>query len=178
MKTWSVERKGKLERVLIFYTGLTVFSLIVYGIASIMSLGLFSYVGFLSVTWILWIPIALIALYRILKSKIAREISLDKEMLLIVFKKDEKLEIPIDNLAYAITHTHSNHVGLTMFKKFEGSRGQDVFKKVTELIGRKVTFSWKKQQLLEIRDAFDEMGITQTKADNQDLPLWERILSN
>jgi hypothetical protein len=132
----------------------------------------------LSGTSIFWIPIALIALYRISKSKIAKEVSVLSDKLVIVFNKDESIEIPIVNLAYAITEAHKTHIGLTFFKKFEGSRGQDVFKKVTELIGRNITVAWKKEQILEIKSTLEKLEITKTTAQNQDLPLWERILSN
>lgn len=178
MITWGVKRKGKIERLIIFYMGLTVFSAIVYVVVALMSHIRYSYIEFMLSTSIFWIPIALIALYRISKSKIAKEISIHNDKLTISFKKNVTVEIPLKDLAYAVTDVHKSHVGLTFFKKFKGSRGQDVFQKVTELIGRKLTVAWKKRDLLDIKDTLDELNVTQTQAENRDLPLWERILSN
>jgi len=178
MKNWTIKSTGKLERILIFYVGLFSFLFVFYAIASRAASGDYSFGNFLASFAIFWVPVALIALYRILKSKIPSGISISDLELKIEYSKKEKIEIPLEGLAFAVTNHHKSHIGLTIYKKFEGSRGQDVFKKVTELIGRNFTMAWKKEQLQEIHDSLKSAAVTETKADNRDLPLWERILSN
>jgi len=120
-----------------------------------------------------------VTLLRLLKSKIAIKVELNSqsEILKCYFSTKKFEEIPFDALAFAFTERYS-HNSLTIYKTFLGTREQLVKKKLTELIGLRVTLSWQKKQLREIAFKLEKQGIHKTLADNRDLPLWERIISN
>ena len=117
---------------------------------------------------------------KLLSSKIAREILIENEAerVKVIFSKTNQIIIPFEMLAIAISNSHSSHIGLTLYKTYAGTRGQLVKNKVVELIGLDLTFSWKKQQVLAIVEELQKLNILEVKAENRDLPLWERIISN
>ena len=110
---------------------------------------------------------------KLIKSKIPREIQIDSknEICTIIYSANDKVETPFENLGFA-----ENASSLTLYKTFVGTRGQDVFNKITEIIGLQLTLSWKIVHIREISDELTKQGILQTKADNRDLNLWERLI--
>jgi hypothetical protein len=161
MKEWNA-RKGRIEKILIIDVGLT------GAIVAIRPLILFA------------IPIWIIFTKRLITSKIPKSIKIDHQNaeLSVIFSSKSKLTLSFDELGFAVSNKFKSHIGLTIYKIFLGTRGQLVTKRITEIVGLNFTTSWKKNQVAEIIEELEKLGIVKTKAENRDLPLWERLLSN
>ena len=85
------------------------------------------------------------------------------------FSKKNIVKINLTDLAYSFSNKQADHNSVTFYKSFVGTRGQMVYKKVTEVIGINYTLSWKKQQVNEIQSVLSDLGIQQRVADNDDL---------
>ena len=179
MKKWKVRFSGRLERMLIFYIALLMLVLWQFpGVIAEVDSENFVIALFI-VLFFGW-PFITVTANKLIKSKIAREIQLDmtNNNCQLVFSKKNVMDIPFDQLAYAVVGNHKSHFALTIYKTYIGSRGQTVFTKATEIIGLRVTFSWKVRQITEIANELEILNIEKIKASNKDLPLWERIISN
>jgi hypothetical protein len=185
---WKVFLKGKLERFLIFYISL--FSIVLWflltegGGATVFAEtesepDSASWGMFIVFFCLFGIPTLAATLPKLFKSKIPEKIVIDEETekLRIHFSKRNIKELPFDGLTYALTERWG-HNSLTFYKTFIGTRGQLVNNKMTELIGLTFSLSWKKSQIREISKELQKQGIRITLAENRDLPLWERIISN
>lgn len=173
-KVWKVLTNGIIERIIIVYTGLliaTYFFLLYQGYNLFKMTG--DGFGWVILTALFWVVIIIGTFRKLIKSKIPVEIQIDSknEICTIIYSANDKVETPFENLGFA-----ENGSLLTLYKTFVGTRGQDVFNKITEIIGLQITLSWKTVHIREISDELTKQGILQTKADNRDLNLWERLI--
>jgi len=176
---WRVKSKGRIERIIIFYSGLT-----------LMALGPLAYYGIypwnMDFSWnidfgtaffifIFLLPVLHTTLFRLLSKRIPKEIELDikNQVCRITYSSTNKKEIQFENLAYS-----KNNFSLSLYATFIGTRGQRVFTKLTEIIAFDITFSWRKKDLNGIVNELIKLGIPKTKSDNSGLTLLERLISN
>ena len=184
-QTWKVKYKGRVERILIFYFFLGGILLLIIGwndpgLETTRSMSKMDFTMLLIFTSFIWIPVLVVTLKKLFASNIAGEITIDREenFCRIAFSKKNIVKINLTDLAYSFSNKQADHNSVTFYKSFVGTRGQMVYKKVTEVIGINYTLSWKKQQVNEIQSVLSDLGIQQRVADNDDLSIWERIISN
>ena len=179
-KTWKVYNKGKAEQILIVLGGY-----IFFGYLILAALGVWrrarindSLQEILILVSVASIPILLVMLKRILKSKTPIEITLnsDSQLLVLVYSKEKRKEIDFSNLAYSII-TKSRSRVLTFFSTYIGTRGQTVYQEEVEIYGIKYSSSWTIEIINEIIEKLVEVNIEHTYPRNKNLPLWERMIS-
>jgi len=186
MKEWKVKYSGRLERIFIFYFGLSLlFGALILsgsptkreGLRDMSDSG--NFWAFLIILTPFWLPVVLVTLSRLFKSKIAKAIVVHHENheVEIHLNKKKILKVRFDQLSFAVSGNNF-HRGVTFYRTYIGTRGQLVTQKITEVIGVKYTLSWKMSQLVEIVNELRANQINETKAENRNLPLWERIISN
>lgn len=150
---------GRLERLLIFYGGLILMS---YFLRFLIILGIFI------------IPITL---KRLLSDKLVRQVSIDddKRILNITYRKST-MEIPFDELAFALDSEHRNFNELTIYRTYIGTKGQVVNNYITDITGMKRTTSWKMSQVTSIANELNNRELRSFKPTHKELPLWERFI--
>ena len=186
---WTVFINGKIERSLIFYLSLATmvsWYVLIEGEGLIiffdsdpehgLGIGFWAFIFFF---FLFGVPTLSVTLPILIKSKIPKMLVIDTKAgkMIIHFNKKNITELNFDELTYSITE-HKLHNSLTLYKTFIGTRNQPVNKKLTELIGMNFSLSWKKYQVREISKELKKQGIKTILAENRDLPLWERIISN
>ena len=177
---WRVKSKGRIERIIIFYSGLTLMAL-----GGLASFGIYPWekdfswnIDFVDISFffvIFLLPVLHTTFVRLLSKRIPKEIELDSinQVCRIIYSSTNKKEIQFENLAYS-----KNNFSLSLFATFIGTRGQRVFTKLTEIIAFDITFSWRKRDLNGIVNELIKLGIPKTKSDNSGLTLLERLISN
>lgn len=184
MKTWNVKSKGRIERIIIFYFFLSsiIVSFLLYAfrrnridIVSVNSDELFP----LLLTFApIWIPLLVVTLNKLLRARIPKEITFsDQKTLIIRYNKREHEFIPFENLAYSHSDLTKNHISLTFYKTFVGSRGQVVYNEKIQMIGMRWTLSWTTEQIKEVIGHLKQLEIERKKSNNENLSLFDKISS-
>jgi len=119
-------------------------------------------------------------LKKLLSSKIPNEIAVDEQrgILRIGYSKRIHELIPLDSLAYSHSDTTKNHVSMTFYKTFQGTRGQQVYNEVVQVIGMKWTLSWRAEHLKELINFLETLGVEKKVSSNENMSLGDKIISN
>ena len=178
MKTWKVKTKGRIERFSIVFIIPIVLELWGIDISFLSSIGWFGWVFIIIFSSFLWIPILMVVTNKLLNQKIPIQITLDEKNKLceIYYTKKKTDIIPFENLKYSYSDDNKMNNSITFYRSFIGTRGQIVTNKVSEIVGFKFTLSWNKKQVNELHDFFKQVEITSTEVENENLPLWEKML--
>ena len=126
-----------------------------------------------------WVILMWITMKRLLISKVPIEIQVDpgQGVCRIVFSSKSQKEIPLDILTYSFTHKYSRFNAVGFYTRYTATRGHDLFHRVIEVVGMRRTSSWTKDQIEEIADYLELIGVMRKKSSTEDLPLWERMIS-
>lgn len=126
-----------------------------------------------------WVILMWITMKRLLISKVPVEIQVDpgQGVCRIVFSSKSQKEIPLDILTYSFTHKYSRFNAVGFYTRYTATRGHDLFHRVIEVVGMRRTSSWTKDQIEEIADYLELIGVMRKKSSTEDLPLWERMIS-
>ena len=172
MKKWEVKSKGKIQRFMIFFGGLSGLSL--YYILTAATEGIAVLLAFFPI----WLPVLLVTISRLAKSKVPTQIQIDTlgRKVIINYSRSKVEELVFEQIAFSKIDPFGSYVCLTFYKTFEGTRGQLVTKKLTDVIGLKWTLSWKKHQVFEILAELESNNILEMEPENRELPLWERLI--
>ncbi len=132
---------------------------------------------FIRVIIILAIFIIPITLKRLLFNKLVRQVKIDdgNRILKIKYRKSY-VDIPFEELGFAIDSEHQRFNELTIYRTYIGTRGQTVKNYIADVIGMKWTTSWKKSQVTSIANELNKRGIASFKPTHKELPLWERFI--
>jgi hypothetical protein len=180
MKTWRVKTKGRIERFLIVFIIPIVLELWDVDLSFLGNIGWFGWTMIIVFTSFLWIPILMVVTNKLVNQKIPLQITFDEESKLceINYSKNKTDTIPFENLKYSYSDDNKMHNSITFFRSFIGTRGQIVTNKVSEIVGFKYTFSWNKKQVNELHSYLKRIEISSTNTENENLPLWEKMLSD
>ena len=86
------------------------------------------------------------------------------------------MEIPFDELAFALDSEHRNFNELTIYRTYIGTKGQVVNNYITDITGMKRTTSWKMSQVTSIANELNNRELRSFKPTHKELPLWERFI--
>lgn len=180
MKTWKVKTKGRIERFLIVFIIPVLLEFSGVDLSFFANLGWFAWTMIIVFTSFLWIPILTVVSNKLVNTKTPMQITFDEERQIfeIIYSKKKIDIIPFENLKFSYSDNNPTHNSITFYKSFIGTRGQIVTNKVTEIFGFKFTFSWNKSQVSDVYRYLNEKEISSNKTENENLPLWEKILSN
>ena len=183
MKTWKVKSKGIIEKMIIFYFFLSfiIFCFLLWGAgkARISVWDLFSPDDIPTLIPIL-IPLIFVTFKKLISSKVPKEIQLDEQggTLKITFSKKRHILIELNSVAYSHSETMRNHASITFYKTFIGTRGQQVYNEVIQIIALKWTLSWKIEQLRDVIRELELLDIEKRRSINERISLIDKIISN
>jgi hypothetical protein len=66
---------------------------------------------------------------------------------------------------------------LTFYKTFQGTRGQQVYNEVVQVIGLRWTLSWKADHLKELINHLEALGIEKRINRDENMSLFDKIIS-
>ncbi len=174
MKKWTA-KTGKWEKSIIFFAGFFGVTIIdFFFIENSIAAIFYAFILFLGGLFLIQF------LFFGKKMVVGIEIEESRRVVIIEFVKDQKEELLFDDMAFSF---HGNldqfdYCSLSFYHTFLGSRNQLVTKKIKELIGLNWSFSWKKKQLLEVREDLIRLGIQEVASESEEDPLWSKIISS
>ena len=179
--SWTVNRKGHFEKIVIVLLG---FYLLVYIFCGVFGVWRNARAdGYLLealfFVWLFTLPIAFVLIRRIVKLRTPLTITFDIEnsTLNLVYSSKRSTSIAFNELAYSVLANKEYKV-LSFFKTYMGSRNQTVYNEETELYGINDSSSWAMYEIEQIEQTLKELNIVETKPRSSKLPLWERMISN